>query len=347
MGKYATDSLNAMSVEVSGYVDDLEKGLSIVTGINRDYKRILLAGMGASAIGGAVYRDSMYYQSNVIVTSAKTMALPEWADSDDTLFVACSYSGNTFETVDLYNKAMAAGLDTVVVTYGGELERLANENGNILIKIGGEKIQPRSAIGWFIGIIGGIIEDAGGPGVRYQLRRMLPWLRSAMEKMERDDSYTHYVASEITKEIYEGVTRIPVIYGTPDMDAVAVRLKNQLNENSKLIAYSGVMPEFNHNEIVGWYEDSHRKLFLPIILRDYMDKDICKLVDSTVEVMRKKGLSPIVVDIKGDSLLERMVYSIMFGDHLSFYVAVNRNVDPLNVDPITDIKRTIKSKLER
>ncbi len=107
------------------------------------------------------------------------------------------------------------------------------------------------------------------------------------------------------------------------------------------------MPEFNHNEIVGWYEDSHRKLFLPIILRDYMDKDICKLVDSTVEVMRKKGLSPIVVDIKGDSFLERMVYSIMFGDHLSFYVAVNKNVDPLNVDPITDIKRTIKSKLER
>lgn len=78
-----------------------------------------------------------------------------------------------------------------------------------------------------------------------------------------------------------------------------------------------------------------------------MDKDICKLVDSTVDVMKRKGLSPIVVNIKGDTLLERMVYSIMFGDHLSFYVAVNRNVDPLNVDPITDIKRTIRDKLER
>lgn len=78
-----------------------------------------------------------------------------------------------------------------------------------------------------------------------------------------------------------------------------------------------------------------------------MDKDICKLVDSTVDVMRRKGLSPIVVNIKGDTLLERMVYSIMFGDHLSFYVAVNKNVDPLNVDPITDIKRTIRDKLER
>ena len=349
MGKYATESLNNMAVEVGGYVDDIEHGLAVITGINRDYKHIVLAGMGASAIGGAVYRDSMYYQSNVTVECAKTMALPRW-NTSDTLFVACSYSGNTFETIELYHKAMAANIDTVVVTYGGELEQLAKENGNILLKIGGDRIQPRSAIGWFIGIIGGIIEDVGGPGIRYQLHKMLPWLRSAQERMERDDSYTHKVADAITMRMDHGdhgYTRIPVVYGTPDMDAVAVRLKNQLNENSKLIAFSGVMPEFNHNEIVGWYEDSHRNLFLPVILRDYMDKDICKLVDSTVEVMRSKGLEPIVVDIKGDTLLERMVYSIMFGDHLSFYVAVNRNVDPLNVDPITAIKRTIKSKLER
>ena len=346
MGKYQTKSLNDMAIEVTGYADDIERGLQVDTGILHSYRHIIIAGMGASAIGGAVYHDSMYYQSSVKVDVAKTMALPECTD-DDTLFVACSYSGNTFETIELYNKAMSEGIDTIVVTYGGELEKLAIENDNLLVKIGGDKIQPRSAIGWFIGIVGGIIEDAGGPGIRYQLRKMLPWLRASQQHMELEDSYTHLVANEIVKQCCTAGARVPVIYGTPDMDAVAVRLKNQLNENSKLIAFSGVMPEFNHNEIVGWYEDNHRDLFLPIIIRDYMDEDLCKLVDSTVEVMRKKGLSPIVVNIKGDTLLERMVYSIMFGDHLSFYVAVNRNVDPLNVDPITEIKRTIKNKLER
>ena len=346
MGNYQTQPLNDMAIEVEGYVDDIENGLKVETNIMHHYRHVIIAGMGASAIGGAVYKDSMYYQSAVEVDIAKTMALPECAD-DNTLFVACSYSGNTFETIELYNKAMAAGLDTVVVTYGGELERLAKENNNILLKIGGNRIQPRSAIGWFIGIVGGIIEDAGGPGIRYQLKKMLPWLRASQKHMDADDSYTHWIADEITKECCSIGTRIPVVYGTPDLEAIAVRLKNQFNENSKLIAFSGVMPEFNHNEIVGWYEDPHRNIFLPIILRDYMDKDICKLVDSTVDVMKRKGLSPIVVDIKGDTLLERMVYSIMFGDHLSFYVAVNRAVDPLNVDPITDIKRTIKDRLER
>lgn len=257
MGKYRTQSLNDMAIEVKGYADDIEQGLKVETGIEHAYKHVIIAGMGASAIGGAVYRDSMYYQSPIKVDIAKTMAIPEYVD-DDTLFVACSYSGNTFETIELYNKAMAAGLDTIVVTYGGELERLAKENDNILLKIGGTKIQPRSAIGWFIGIVGGIIEDSGGPGIRYQLRKMLPWLRASQEHMEMEDSYTHQVANEITKECCTIGTRVPVIYGTPDMDAVAVRLKNQLNENSKLIAFSGVMPEFNHNEIVGWYEDDHR-----------------------------------------------------------------------------------------
>ncbi len=335
-----------MAAEVSGYVDDIEKGLMVETGIEHCYKHVILAGMGASAIGGAVYRDSMYYQSFVKVDVAKTMALPEYADGD-TLCVVCSYSGNTFETIELYNKAMTSGLDVIVVTYGGELERLANENGNILLKIGGERIQPRSAIGWFIGIIGGIIEDAGGPGIRYQLKKMLPWLRASQDQMEQNDSYSHWIADEIVKKCCTAGSRVPVVYGTPDLDAVAVRIKNQFNENAKLIAFSGVMPEFNHNEIVGWYEDEHRELFLPIVLKDNMDGDICKLVDSTVDVMKKKGLSPIVVDIKGDTLLERMVYSIMFGDHLSFYVAVKRDVNPLNVDPITAIKRTIKNKLER
>lgn len=346
LGNNQDKSLNNMANEVQGYVDNICAGLLVDTGINRSYKHIIIAGMGASAIGGAIYRDSMYYQSIVKVDVAKTMAIPECAD-DNTLLVACSYSGNTFETIELYNKAMSAGMDTIVVTYGGELERLAKLNNNKLLKIGGEKIQPRSAIGWFIGILGGIIEDAGGPGIRFQLRRMLPWLRASQQDIEMNDSYVHYIAKEIVRRCCLAGSRVPVVYGTPDLEAVAVRLKNQLNENSKLIAFSGVMPEFNHNEIVGWYEDEHNNLFLPIIIRDHMDEDISKLIDSTVDLMKQRNLSPIVVDVKGDTLLERMVYSIMFGDHLSYYVAVYRGADPLNIQPITEIKRRIKTRLDK
>lgn len=163
--------------------------------------------------------------------------------------------------------------------------------------------------------------------------------------MEREGSYTRHIAEEVVKEVKiagkDPLVRVPVIYGTPDLEAVVCRVQNQLNENSKIVAFSGVMPEYNHNQIVGWYEDPDRIMFLPIILRDYYDEDICKLVDSTVEVIKKRGVEPIIVDIKGKTMLERMIYAVMFGDHLSYHVAVLRGVDPLNVDSITEVKRII------
>jgi glucose/mannose-6-phosphate isomerase len=227
MGQSLEESWKTMYKEISGFVDDLEAGLSVITGIDRDYKKILLCGMGASGIGGRLFVDTMYYQSDKVIAVAKTMSLPKWAD-DQTLFVACSYSGNTFETIDLYEKAMVAGLDVVVVTHGGKLEELAKENGNKLIVIGGDSIQPRSAIGWFIGLIGGIIEDCGGPGIRYQLRHILPWLRDARSNIEREDSYTRKIAEEIVRAVDDGngdgTVRVPVFYGTPDLEAVVCRI---------------------------------------------------------------------------------------------------------------------------
>ncbi|MDD7479966.1 MAG: bifunctional phosphoglucose/phosphomannose isomerase, partial [Candidatus Methanomethylophilus alvus] len=89
---FDTDSLNTMSREISGFTDDLAEALESETHVRRRYKHVMVCGMGASAIGGAIFADSMYYSSKVSVDSCKTMALPEWVDKD-TLFVACSYSG--------------------------------------------------------------------------------------------------------------------------------------------------------------------------------------------------------------------------------------------------------------
>ncbi|MEE3477690.1 MAG: SIS domain-containing protein, partial [Methanomethylophilus sp.] len=170
---FKTDSLNQMAREIGGLESDLTAALDIPSGITKSYKHIMICGMGASAIGGALFVDSMYYTSKVSVEVVKTMNLPAWVDGD-TLFVACSYSGNTYETVQMYKEAIAKGIDVIAVTHGGQLEELSKQNGNLMMKIGGELIQPRSAIGWFIGLLGGIIEDAGGPNVREQLKALLP-----------------------------------------------------------------------------------------------------------------------------------------------------------------------------
>lgn len=297
--EYKTDSLNKMNSEISGFADDLEQALSVKTNIFRKYRHILISGMGASMIGGTIFSGSAYYFSDISVDVTKTMSLPAWRDRD-TLFVSCSYSGNTYETLRNYTMAKDAGLDVVAVTHCGKLKELAEKNGDILVPIGGKPMQPRSAIGWFVGLIGGIIEDAGGPALRKELTNMLPDLRRYRDEI--DDP----CGGEAWKVARTICGRVSVVYDTPDLGATTVRMKNQLNENSKMIAFSGVLPEFNHNEIVGWYDDSRRKDFVPIIFNSQTTEEISGIVKATVSTLASRGVEAVVVDVKGKSVLEKI-----------------------------------------
>lgn len=337
--RFDTNSLNKMAAEISGFTDDLSEAIKVDSCVRKRYKHVLICGMGASAIGGSIFADSMYYSSKVSVEVAKTMALPEWVDKD-TLFVACSYSGETYETIYMYKLALDAGLDVISVTHGGTLKKLSIQNGNPTVLIKGKPMQPRSAIGWFIGILGAIIEDAGGPGLRHQIKAMLPRLTEYRKEMEAEDSLAWRIARDL-----EG--HVPVVYGAPDMEAIAVRMKNQLNENSKIIAFSGVVPEFNHNEVVGWYDDAYRTRFMPVVICDDRLLEISKILKATLDLLVSRGVPVSVIDTKGDSLLERMIYGIMAGDHISLYIAVLHKIDPCNVDPIVDIKTRMRTVLNK
>ncbi len=240
---FETESLNRMSQEIGGFANDLYDVLNVKTNLTKKYKHVMICGMGASAIGGALLVDAMYYSSKVSVEVVKTMNLPAWVD-ENTLFVACSYSSNTYETLQVYTATIRAGLDVVAVTHGGELSKLCLQNGTPLMKIGGEPIQPRSALRWFLGILGGIIEDVSDPNVRSQLASLLPRINDYLLEFQTDNNYASKVALRIKG-------KIPVIYGALNLSAMALRMKTQLNENSKVIAFSGILPEFNYNEIVG------------------------------------------------------------------------------------------------
>lgn len=336
---FETESLNRMNREIGGFADDLSEALNIPTGITKKYKHVMICGMGASAIGGALLVDAMYYSSEVSVEVIKTMNLPAWVDKD-TLFVACSYSGNTYETIQMYNAAINAGMDVVAVTHGGELKTLCLKNGTRILEIGGELIQPRSALGWFLGILGGVIEDAGGPPVRSQLASLLPHILEYLSEFQVTGNYAYAVAMRIKG-------KIPVIYGAPNLSAMALRMKTQLNENSKVIAFSGILPEFNHNEIVGWYEDDHKYLFHPVLVVDDAYEEIASIIKATKGLLTSRNVGLDVLKVKGDSVLEKNIYAVLFGDYVSLYLAAMREVDPCNVDPIVDIKGRMKSALHR
>ena len=337
--KFETESLNRMHAEIRGIADDLDSALKTETGIKRRYSGILICGMGASAIGGALLANSMYYSSRIPVIVAKTMALPAWTDKD-TLFVACSYSGNTYETLELYSQAIDAGLDVVAVTGGGKLESMSKENGNLILKIGGNKIQPRSAIGWFVGLLGKVIGDAGGTDMTSVLSEMVPRLVRYRDEFEAEDSYARTVAEHLSG-------KMPVIYGAPDLSVASLRMKTQLNENSKVIAFSGELPEFNHNEIVGWYDDPFRREYSILIMKDRSLDKIDDIIKASKDLLDSRSISLNTLTVKGESILEKNLYAVMFGDYVSLYLAAMRRVDPCDVGPIKDIKNRIAKALGR
>ena len=337
--EFISESLRQMESEISGFVNDLSAAINMDSGIRKQYSNILICGMGASAIGGEIISNSMYYSSKICVGTMKTMAIPCWVNKD-TLFVACSYSGNTFETITMYKMAVKEGLDTLVITSGGKLEVLAKENSSTIMKIGGNPIQPRSALGWFIGMLTAIIEDAGGPKLRDRINSILPKIKKYDIELRKTDSISWKIANEL-----DG--RTPIIYAVPKMSAVATRWKTQINENSKLIAFSGVMPEFNHNEIVGWCNDPCQKRFMPIIINDNSDSEITKTLDATLNALNDNDVKPVVVNTLGKNALERTIYALMVGDYISLFIAFKLDKNPLNVDSIVCVKKHLKNECEK
>ena len=91
-----------------------------------DYDKVVIGGMGGSAIAGDLVADLAALQRTVPVVVARSFHLP-FALDRRSLFISCSYSGNTRETLSLFRQAIADGAQVLAVTAGGTLAEEATE----------------------------------------------------------------------------------------------------------------------------------------------------------------------------------------------------------------------------
>jgi len=154
--------------------------------------------------------------------------------------------------------------------------------------------------------------------------------------MEKNSSENK--AKELALKLHH---KLPIIYASVDFfDAVAYRWKCQINENSKMLAYSNIFPEFNHNELVGWnilngWEDK----LIVIMLKDKNDHPrIKRRIQIVKEILLDKKICVIEVESKGENLLSRILSLIQLGDFVSFYLAILNRVNPTPVEVIDYLK---------
>ena len=208
---------------------------------------LVVAGMGGSAIGGALARAALGDRASRPITIARGYALPPWTTPDTTVLCA-SYSGNTEETLAAFEAAGAVGARRIVTTTGGQLADLARDEGVPVVPLPGG-YQPRAAVGYGLVVS---LEVAALAGICDSLHTEIDVASGHAGRLVAEwgpDSDEDSRAKRLARSLHGTV---PQIAGAGLTAAIAYRWKTQINENAKLPAFAGELPEIDHNEIVGW-----------------------------------------------------------------------------------------------
>ncbi len=216
----------------------------------KDFKNIVFSGMGGSAIGGDLIRTLFSDECPIPIIVNRDYNIPKFVDHS-TLYISASYSGNTEETISSFKQALEKQAKMIVISSGGELQRLAKENSLPYFEIEKKGIQPRCAFGYmfvpmvyFLSKLGLIADQSDN------LDETVGLISKYAVELAANIPVINNKAKQLAIALYN---KIPIIYAPQShFDVVAMRWKGQINENSKTFAFCGVIPEMNHNEIVGW-----------------------------------------------------------------------------------------------
>jgi glucose/mannose-6-phosphate isomerase len=288
---------------------------------------LVVCGMGGSAIGGDLARAAVGDRQTLPIQIVRGYALSSATPAEVAVF-CCSYSGNTEETMACYAGAEALGAQRITATTGGALGEAARADGVPVIGFPAG-LQPRAAVGYTFGVAAEVAAVCGvAPSIKTEIDAAASHLEAQLDPLiER--------AGELAAAI-EG--SVPVIAGCGLTAPVGYRWKTQFNENSKWPAYSQVMPEFDHNEIVGWSGDGSEG-FSAILLedRDHHPRERQRF-ELTADLIASGAHGVHRIETEGETRTERLLWAVMLGDLTSLALAGLRGVDPEPVEVIEQLK---------
>ncbi len=307
----------------------------------KDIQNVVICGMGGSAIGGDLLRAYAAADCAVPIEVVRNYSVPRYV-GPRTLVIAGSYSGNTEETLSCYRDAKKRGAALAAITSGGKLGSDCHKDGFPFLIIPGG-YAPRAALGYsFMPLLvfferWGLLPDQ---------RRAIQGLYKTLETCIEQYSFAIPTEANRAKRLALALQgNLPVIYAGQDaFQPVAARWRAQINENSKSFAHDFVVPEMNHNEILGWNhpEDLVRAFHIVFL----MDKDYHKQIEKRFTVMRKI-LEPVASGISeehssGPGLLARLFSLVILGDFVSLYLAFLYKQDPYPIPAIDLLKRELE-----
>jgi len=302
------------------------------------FRRLLVAGMGGSAMPVTLVGEGGL--AAIPVAAHMSYDLPVGIDPSDTLVIVSSFSGNTEETISAYETARDQGFALVGISKGGRLQELceADEVPHVRIPVKPEeqKMQPRCATGYGVGILVGLLDRLGlaATGARETIEALEQHL---LDRMEQACAEGEALAGSLT-------AATPIVYASHRYANVARIWKIKFNENAKCPAFWNVFPELNHNEMTGWLH--HPGPFHLILLRDPEEDPRVRLREEiTCEILKQEaGLEATGVIMLGENRIEKMFGTLLVGDWASYHLALRLDEDPSPVKIVETFKRMLEQR---
>jgi glucose/mannose-6-phosphate isomerase len=301
---------------------------------------VAVVGMGGSAIGGEMAAGYLSGSGTVPLSVVRDYSLPAYVGPGTLVYVS-SYSGNTEETLSAYAEARQRGAVIVCSTTGGEVARIAAEEGHDVVRVP-EGLPPRAALGFSLVPLLFVLARLGlAPDPSADVEEAIAVVEDGVTRLGLDVPAAGNEAKELAVWFFG---HVPVVYGAvPGTSVVANRWCGQFSENSKVVAHRNELPEMNHNEIVGWSGvDPMGGNARVVFLRDADDHErVTRRMDITRGTVEAAGAEVRDVTSRGRTRLARLMSLVQLGDFTSFYLAVLCGVDPTPVAPIDALKKEL------
>jgi glucose/mannose-6-phosphate isomerase len=330
--------------EIDHLPDQLEEAartaFSLTLPAWKGIQRVVIAGMGGSAIAGDLISASIASTCPVPVIVHRDYGLPAWAQSPDCLVICCSHSGNTEETLSSFDAAIERNCRAAVITTGGELLSSARSS-NVPVWTFTHNGQPRSAIGFGFAYLAGILTQLGFASVSLEdFINTANWMRHEQQKYLVS---TPVVKNPAKRQAGQMVDRNMFLFASGQLTPVARRWKGQINELAKAPAAADQLPEADHNSLAG-------TVFPPELLAHSLALFIQSTADHPSNRVRSNltrraymlaGIPTDHFTACGESPLQQLWSAIHYGDYISYYLAMLYGVDPTPIDAIQDFKKEL------
>ncbi len=308
----------------------------------QDYSKVdkvVILGMGGSAIGGDLVASLVVSEAKLPILVYRGYDLPAFTDAK-TLVIASSYSGMTEEILSSFEQALETDSKKLAITTGGKLKSMAEER-NVPVFGFDYKAQPRAALAFsFLPILGflqrlGFLSDKSA-----DVAETVEVLQKLAQRINETVLLSHNPAKQLANRLYG---RLLVIYGAGIVSEVAHRWKTQLNENSKLWTFYEVSPELNHNAVVGYQFPSElaNKIMVVLLRSTFLQRRIQLRYQVTCQLLDQAKVGYQFVDGDGTSPLSQMMSLVLFGDYVSYYLAILYKIDPTPVKAIAYLKEQL------